>query len=62
MRLYGGPGHDAKYMSTYTPTALIFVKSVKGISHSEEELTYDEDLVKGANVLLHTVLSLSLKK
>lgn len=57
--LYGGPGHDAKYMSTYTPTGLIFVKSINGVSHNENERTEDEDLIKGANVLLHTVLKLA---
>src|SRR5699024_1991421 len=59
MEVYGGPGHDAKYMSTSTPTAMIFVKSIAGISHSENELTEDKDLIKGANVLLNTVLSLA---
>ncbi|MGM8364515.1 Zn-dependent hydrolase [Virgibacillus sp. W0181] len=57
--LYGGPGHDAKYMSTYTPTGLIFVKSIDGISHNENELTEDGDLIKGANVLLNTILKLA---
>ena len=59
MDLYSGPGHDAKYMSTYTPTAMIFVKSVDGVSHNEQEFTEDEDLIKGANVLLNTVLKLA---
>lgn len=59
MDLYGGPGHDAKYMSTYTPTGLIFVKSIDGISHNESELTKDEDLIKGANVLLNTIVKLA---
>lgn len=58
--LYGGPGHDAKYMSTYTPTGMIFVKSNKGISHNEQEFTEDADLIKGANVLLHTILKLAV--
>ncbi|MFD1708869.1 M20 family metallo-hydrolase [Siminovitchia sediminis] len=61
MDLYSGPGHDAKYMSTYTPTAMIFVKSVDGVSHNENEWTEDEDLIKGANVLLNTVLGLAQK-
>lgn len=59
MRLFGGPGHDAKYMSTYTPSAMIFVKSVDGVSHNENELTKDADLIKGANVLLNTIYQLS---
>ncbi|VEF49840.1 N-carbamoyl-L-amino acid amidohydrolase [Bacillus freudenreichii] len=59
MDVYSGPGHDAKYMSTYAPTAMIFVKSVNGVSHNENELTENEDLIKGANVLLNTVLQLA---
>ncbi|RST71881.1 Zn-dependent hydrolase [Siminovitchia acidinfaciens] len=59
MGVYSGPGHDAKYMSTYAPTAMIFVKSVNGVSHNENELTENEDLIKGANVLLNTVLQLA---
>lgn len=59
MDIYSGPGHDAKYMSTFTPTAMIFVPSVDGISHNEKEWTKDEDVIKGANVLLHTILQLA---
>lgn len=59
MDMYSGPGHDAKYMSAFTPTAMIFVKSQDGFSHNEQEFTSDEDLVKGANVLLNTVLKLA---
>lgn len=59
LHLYSGPGHDAKYMTRLANTGMIFVKSINGISHNENELTLDEDIVKGANVLLHTVLNLA---
>lgn len=59
IKLYGRPGHDAKNMSTFTPTAMIFIKSIDGISHSKYELTKDEDLIKGANVLFNTILKLA---
>lgn len=59
--LFSGPGHDAKYMSKLANTGMIFVKSLAGISHNEEELTLEDDLIKGANVLLSTILELANK-
>lgn len=59
LRLYSGPGHDAKYMQTITDSGMIFVKSKDGISHREDEFTSNEDLIKGVNVLLQTVLSIA---
>lgn len=59
--LFSGPGHDAKYMSVLANTGMIFVKSIDGISHNEKELTQDEDLIKGANVLLSVMLRLANK-
>lgn len=61
LEMYSGAGHDAKYMNEITETGMIFVKSIGGISHNEAELTLDEDLVKGANVLLQVVLQLANK-
>lgn len=52
-----GAGHDAQDMTHITPTGMIFVPSVAGISHSPEEYTIPEDLANGVNVLLHTVLA-----
>jgi N-carbamoyl-L-amino-acid hydrolase len=53
-------GHDAQIISRLTPSAMIFVPSVRGISHRPEEYTHWHDVVNGANVLLHTVLRLAL--
>jgi N-carbamoyl-L-amino-acid hydrolase len=38
---------------------MIFVPSVKGISHNPAEFTATVDLIAGANILLHTMLSLT---
>jgi N-carbamoyl-L-amino-acid hydrolase len=38
---------------------MIFVPSIKGISHNPAELTDDADLSLGADVLLHTMLRLA---
>ncbi|MCQ6279604.1 Zn-dependent hydrolase [Bacillus sp. EB600] len=55
-RMVSGAGHDAQFIASYVPTAMIFVPSIKGKSHCEEELTTWEDCEKGVNVLLETVL------
>ena len=53
-----GAGHDAQDLARICPMGMIFVPSVKGISHSPNEFTKPEDVVNGANVLLQTVLRL----
>lgn len=49
-----GAGHDTQFMSTLTPSGLIFVPSVAGISHAPDEFTHWDDIERGANLLLHT--------
>ena len=58
LRLPSAAGHDAQDMAKIAPTGMIFVPSRGGISHSPEEFTSKKDMANGANVLLHTVLSL----
>jgi N-carbamoyl-L-amino-acid hydrolase len=58
-RLLSLAGHDAQTLSPFTPTALIFVPSAGGVSHSPLEYTRDEDVINGANVLLQTLLVLA---
>jgi N-carbamoyl-L-amino-acid hydrolase len=53
-----GAGHDAQDMAQIAPIGMIFVPSVGGISHSPKEYTKPEDMVNGANVLLHTILKI----
>jgi beta-ureidopropionase / N-carbamoyl-L-amino-acid hydrolase len=61
MRMYSGPGHDAQYVADILPATMIFVPSVGGHSHCEIENTPFEDCLKGANVLLQTVLDIDKK-
>jgi len=61
-RMVSGAGHDAQLMIHMCPTAMIFVPSRDGISHSPAEYTSPEDLETGANLLLHTVLKLADQK
>jgi N-carbamoyl-L-amino-acid hydrolase len=58
-RLPSGAGHDAQELTAITPSGLIFVPSVGGISHDPREFTRWEDVVNGASVLLGTVLELA---
>lgn len=58
-RMVSGAGHDAQFIATYLPSAMIFVPSVNGKSHAEDELTSWEDCEKGVNVILQTVLDLT---
>jgi N-carbamoyl-L-amino-acid hydrolase len=55
--LMSGAGHDAQALAPITPTGMIFVPSVGGISHDPTEHTRWPDCVNGANVLLAAALS-----
>lgn len=57
-RMYSGAGHDAQYVSSVLPSAMVFVPSIGGHSHCEIEKTLDEDCWKGANILLNTLLDI----
>jgi hydantoinase/carbamoylase family amidase len=43
-RLPSGPLHDAASMAPHMPTVMLFVKSSRGLSHTKEEDTPEEDL------------------
>ena len=58
-RMTSGAGQDAQMMSRICPTAMVFVPSVKGISHSPKEFTAEPDLIAGANVLLDVAAGLA---
>ncbi|MEG0355926.1 MAG: Zn-dependent hydrolase [Lachnospiraceae bacterium] len=51
-----GAFHDSLLMSRVFPTGMIFVPSEKGISHSREEYTLEENIECGVNVLLQAIL------
>ncbi|MBI3962625.1 MAG: Zn-dependent hydrolase [Deinococcus sp.] len=58
-RIMSGAGHDAQYLSRLCPTGMIFVPSKGGKSHTETEDTDWDDITRGGNVLLHTLLDLA---
>ncbi len=58
-RMPSGAGHDAQIFAGICPAGMVFVPSVKGISHNPAEHTDPEDLIAGADVLLNTVVALA---
>ena len=57
-RMLSFAGHDTQNVANIAPAGMYFVPSVKGISHNPAEYTSDADCVKGANLMLHTLLEL----
>ena len=55
--IISGAGHDACYMSRVTPTAMIFVPCIGGISHNEIEDATPAWIEAGGNVLLQAMLA-----
>lgn len=57
MDIVTGAGHDAVYIASVAPTAMILVPCKDGISHNEIEDAQPEHLEAGGNVLLAAMLS-----
>lgn len=57
-RMTSGAGHDAQMLAQICPAAMIFVPSVRGISHNPAEHTEPEHLILGSKVLLNTIIAL----
>lgn len=58
LRMPSGAGHDTQDMALLGPVGMIFIPSKGGISHSPEEYSTIEQMAKGTNVLLNSILSL----
>src|SRR4029453_4545501 len=54
-----GAGPPACNLNTVMPAAMVFVPCKDGISHNELEDATQADCAAGANVLMHTVLTLA---
>lgn len=48
---------DAQQLALIAPMGMIFVPNVGGISHSPREFTKAEDVVRGVDVLLNSVIA-----
>lgn len=56
--IFSGAGHDAINMSVLTPSAMLFIPSRGGISHSKLEYSSPRDISLGTKILLDTLLQL----
>jgi N-carbamoyl-L-amino-acid hydrolase len=53
-----GAGHDCQFFTDITPTGLLFIPSVGGVSHAPDEWSHWHDVEKGSQVLFNSVLEL----
>ncbi|WP_010631467.1 Zn-dependent hydrolase [Sporolactobacillus vineae] len=58
-KMISGAGHDSQIFGTYCPTALMFVPSHLGISHSPSEYTRLADLEVGVRMLMKVLYQLA---
>jgi N-carbamoyl-L-amino-acid hydrolase len=59
LNLFSYSGHGAQILSHHIPSGMIFIPSIGGIGHQPNEFTPWEDVERGANVLLQTILNLA---
>lgn len=57
--MHSGAGHDSQIFAPRVPTAMLFVPSIKGISHNPAENTETEDLVEGIKALTYALYKLA---
>lgn len=57
--MHSGAGHDSQIIAPRIPTGMIFVPSIKGISHNPEERTELEDLKQGIEALASSLYKLA---
>ena len=58
-RMYSAAGHDAQNLAAVTEAGMIFIPSVGGKSHRTDETSDPRAIERGANVLLHTLLTVA---
>ncbi|MDD2557293.1 MAG: M20 family metallo-hydrolase [Desulfuromonas sp.] len=59
MEMSSGAGHDAMHFAAITPTALLFIPSIDGISHNIKEQSSFEAIAKGVELLYACVQDLT---
>ncbi|PJE47172.1 MAG: Zn-dependent hydrolase [Sediminibacterium sp.] len=60
--MQSGAGHDSQHIAAIAPSAMIFIPSIGGISHSPKEFSTATDMANGANVLIQTILQIDQSK
>jgi N-carbamoyl-L-amino-acid hydrolase len=59
IEITSGAFHDAMYLADHCPTAMLFVPSLRGLSHNAAEATEHADLVLGVQALAYAVTCLA---
>lgn len=59
--MHSGAGHDSQIFASRVPTGMLFVPSIKGISHNPAEDTKVEDLAQGILALEATLFELAYR-
>ena len=59
LRIPSGANHDAAFVAKVSPTAMIFIPCLRGVSHHESEYASPEDCAAGARVLAETLRALA---
>ncbi len=62
LTLSSGGVHDACRMAAICPMGMVFIPSVGGLSHTPEEFTHFDDMVKGAEILASAISHLTNEK
>lgn len=60
--MHSGAGHDSQIFAPVVPTAMLFVPSLKGISHNPAEFTEPTDLAEGVKALIGALYELGYKE
>lgn len=61
-RMVSGAGHDAQMLSRVSPSAMLFVPSRGGISHSPDEYTSPRELAQGVLILIKLLYRLGYEE
>lgn len=59
VKMISGASHDAQNVAKFVPTGMIFIPSRDGRSHSAAEYSDPEDIARGVDVLIGTLLALA---
>ena len=57
--MFSGAGHDSMNMALICPTSMIFIPCKDGISHSPKESVEPEEIEKGIQTLIETVIEVA---
>ncbi|XUX07582.1 allantoate deiminase [Sporosarcina sp. UB5] len=60
--MHSGAGHDSQIFAPVVPTAMLFVPSLKGISHNPAEFTEPAHLAEGVKALIGALYELGYKE